>query len=560
MQQLWRDGSSKIRVIRAVAATGEGADSFRMRRASRNFDIQDILNAQQVRERARESQRGDEMEPVSPACKLSTFENLNVRDVNFSSHIENVFDVLEEPDHGLWRIQSHVGEFLHLSGLAVAVASLCQGTYAAAQSAIGLQPSSQFLAVDGLALLVFVSRFNTSLVYKEVEVCSRRRVWTLLALSPTCYADAASFLHVFGGGLWHLLLALRMGRFSERNSVTLTVDFKLTFLHLTAILLILAHLVACFLLAAGGGIENDYGELYRDAIFLLVGLHHAPTVEADTVISCALVFAGTLSAGWILSSMLLAMDFAQSTEIEHRANIAKIQCAMESLELPLKLKERILRYKAYCHTRKSVGTLGSVFEDLSMPLKMEMRLFLYAELVMSVPFLKHACVEFIKRVTLALEELVFLPGDFIIVAGEQAKEMYFLRSGTVWVFSSVGANRLGVKIAELTGSSRRSFFGEVGLISDVRRMAHVRANTYVICCVLAKPTFCSLLEDFPEEAEAITNVAAERVAEASPNTSPRIVNSQPKSSSEETPSRADSLSRLSALINNFAHGSPPHNG
>jgi CRP-like cAMP-binding protein len=230
---------------------------------------------------------------------------------------------------------------------------------------------------------------------------------------------------------------------------------------------------------------------------------------------------------------------------------------MDSLDLPLKLKRRILCYKAYCHTRKNVGTLGSLFEDLSLPIQIEMRLFLYAELVISVPFLKNGCAEFIKRVTLALEERLFLPGDFIIVAGEKAKEMYFLRSGTVSVFSTVGLNRLGIKIVELTGSSQRAFFGEVGLVSDAPRIAHVRADTYVVCCLLAKPIFCSLLEDFPAEAEAITRVAAERGAEAVRKVAEE--NSSPNSPTSVENSTTSSP-RLNALgrLQEFALHSPLH--
>jgi hypothetical protein len=315
------------------------------------------------------------------------------------------------------------------------------------------------------------------------------------------------------GGLWHLLLVLRMWRAFDQQSVTFTVDLKLTFLRLTTTLAILAHLVACLLLVVDDDTESKYSELYRDAIFLLVGMRSAPTVESEIALSCALVFTGTVFTGWILSSMLLALDFAWSHDTKHRAQVASLQSAMKGLDLPSNLKTRILCYKAYCHMRRGVGTLGSVFEDLSLPLQMELRLSLYANLVTSVPFLMYACPEFIKRLTLALEDQVFLPSDFIIVAGETAREMYFLKSGTVSVFSAGRRHRLGIKIADLTSSSPKAFFGEVALICDARRMAHVRANTYVICTSLAKATFCSLLEDFPADAEAIKRVANERGAD-----------------------------------------------
>jgi CRP-like cAMP-binding protein len=545
--QLWGQAGQRIRVIRTVAATGERRDSFRAQRDA-GMDLEDMLSPKQFRGGAEESE-DDGLKGVTPSGTRRTFDRFKVRDMHFSSHdaLNCVFDVLEQPDKGLWRMQSLLGESLRIVGLLVAIASLYYGAYAAAMDSIGAyHPSFQFWLIDGAALLVFVCRFNTSLVFNEVEVCSRRRVWKLLALSPMCYADAASFLHVLGG-LWHLLTALRMWRFFDQQSVRLTVDFKLTFFQLTATLALLAHLVACLLLAVGD-LEGDYSALFRDAIFLLVGMRSAPTIETELVLSSVLVFIGTLSTGWILSSLLLAIDFARTGDLEHRTNVAKLQTAMQGLKVPPKLKARVLCYKDYCYRRKSVGTIGSPFEELSLPLQVELRLFLYSSLVTSVPYLKNACGEFIKKVTLALKDRLYLPSDYIIVAGERAMEMYFLTSGSVSVFSAGDE----IKIAEITSSSPKPFFGEMGLLSDAPRMAHVRANTYVVCTSLSKAAFCSLLDEFPAEAEAIKRIADQRWAE--------VIQIESETSSPRTPvipgQKQHRRDGLFALRSRMATGAP----
>ena len=52
-------------------------------------------------------------------------------------------------------------------------------------------------------------------------------------------------------------------------------------------------------------------------------------------------------------------------------------------------------------------------------------------MVSNVPFFAGANVEFVKRVVLSLDDSVFLPGDFILVAGEAGQEMFFLIQGLV---------------------------------------------------------------------------------------------------------------------------------
>ncbi len=44
-------------------------------------------------------------------------------------------------------------------------------------------------------------------------------------------------------------------------------------------------------------------------------------------------------------------------------------------------------------------------------------------------------MEFVKRVVLSLDDSVFLPGDFILVAGESGQEMFFLIQGLVVVMA-----------------------------------------------------------------------------------------------------------------------------
>jgi hypothetical protein len=137
---------------------------------------------------------------------------------------------------------------------------------------------------------------------------------------------------------------------------------------------------------------------------------------------------------------------------------------------------------------------------------------MYVEVVSNVPFFAGANVEFVKRVVLSLDDSVFLPGDFILVAGESGQEMFFLIQGLVVVMAPKPTGDPGPQVAELRPGPK-AFFGEMALLTDAKRSAFIRANTYCVCSCLSQVLFLSLLTDFPDEVYKIKEIARPRLEE-----------------------------------------------
>lgn len=77
----------------------------------------------------------------------------------------------------------------------------------------------------------------------------------------------------------------------------------------------------------------------------------------------------------------------------------------------------------------------------------------------------------------ALTVRIFLPGDYIVKKDEDGKEMFFIIDGAVDVLSSDSQTVIRTLYP---GNS----FGEVALILGIKRIAHVKAKTFVLLSVL----------------------------------------------------------------------------
>ena len=92
---------------------------------------------------------------------------------------------------------------------------------------------------------------------------------------------------------------------------------------------------------------------------------------------------------------------------------------------------------------------------------------------------------------------------YVIQEGHLGHEMYFLQRGEVQAFSQ----KTG-KIYRNMGAG--TFFGEIALVYSSRRTAAIKTLTYCEVFVLYKQDFDKVLANYPEFAEEVKRIAAER--------------------------------------------------
>ncbi|KRT84542.1 cNMP binding protein, partial [Oryctes borbonicus] len=97
---------------------------------------------------------------------------------------------------------------------------------------------------------------------------------------------------------------------------------------------------------------------------------------------------------------------------------------------------------------------------------------------------------------------VFL-GDIIIKEGTIGSKMYFIQEGIVDIVMANG------DVA--TSLSDGSYFGEICLLTNARRVASVRAETYCNLFSLSVDHFNAVLDQYPLMRRTMESVAAERL-------------------------------------------------
>ncbi|KAK9863077.1 hypothetical protein WJX84_002556 [Apatococcus fuscideae] len=203
--------------------------------------------------------------------------------------------------------------------------------------------------------------------------------------------------------------------------------------------------------------------------------------------------------GSMVTTILVHLNASSS---EYASKMSALNQYMAHQKLPQDLRQRIrdsyeARWKAEKHFNEE-----EILEELPSSLRTEVCMHACAELVASVPFFEDAEEGFVTSLVTLLHPQVHLKGDLVCREGEIAREMYFIKSGTVQV---------QLHDRPVTLLKKGSYFGEIGLLRTARRNASVRAMTDCDLFVLTKEGFDEVMKEYPQMSKAMDLVAEHRI-------------------------------------------------
>uniref|UniRef100_A0A8W8HXJ7 Cyclic nucleotide-binding domain-containing protein n=3 Tax=Magallana TaxID=2171616 RepID=A0A8W8HXJ7_MAGGI len=184
-------------------------------------------------------------------------------------------------------------------------------------------------------------------------------------------------------------------------------------------------------------------------------------------------------------------------------------------KLPRKLRQKISEYYEHRYQGKMFDE-DNILDELNEVLRQEVINHNCRALVKSVPFFTNADPQFVSAVISKLEFEVFQPGDYVIREGTMGNKMYFIQEGIVDIITK--DNEIATSLSD------GSYFGEICLLTNAKRVASVRAETYVNLYSLSVQHFNSVLERYPLMRRTMESVAAERLTKIGKN--PSIVSSR----------------------------------
>ncbi|XP_038073833.1 potassium/sodium hyperpolarization-activated cyclic nucleotide-gated channel 1-like [Patiria miniata] len=209
--------------------------------------------------------------------------------------------------------------------------------------------------------------------------------------------------------------------------------------------------------------------------------------------SCFALFIGHAT------NLIQSMD---SSSRQYREKLKQVEEYMAYRKLPSDMRERITDYYDYRYHGKMFNE-EVIFSEISVKLKEDVANYNCRDLVACVPFFQNADPNFVTRVVVLLMFEVFQPGDYIIREGTFGDRMFFIQQGVVDVITSDG------EIA--TTLSDGSYFGEICLLTEERRVASVRTDGYCALFSLGVENFHKVLREFPSMRKTMQEVALRRL-------------------------------------------------
>ncbi|KAJ6649745.1 Potassium/sodium hyperpolarization-activated cyclic nucleotide-gated channel 4, partial [Pseudolycoriella hygida] len=270
--------------------------------------------------------------------------------------------------------------------------------------------------------------------------------------------------------------------------------------------------------------ETYWLEQYSWALFKDMWLTMLSMISGAT---CYALFLGHAT------NLIQSLD---SSRRQYREKVKQVEEYMAYRKLPRDMRQRITEYFEHRYQGKFFDE-DCILGELSEKLREDVINYNCRSLVASVPFFANADSNFVSDVVTKLKYEVFQPGDIIIKEGTIGTKMYFIQEGVVDIVMANG------EVA--TSLSDGSYFGEICLLTNARRVASVRAETYCNLFSLSVDHFNCVLDQYPLMRKTMETVAAERLNKIGKN--PNIMSQKDEHISEPESNTINSVVNALAI-------------
>mgnify|MGYP003347874311 FL=1 len=278
---------------------------------------------------------------------------------------------------------------------------------------------------------------------------------------------------------------------------------------------LIIHLLACGWISVGGvAAAASPAYTYIRALYWSISTVSTtgfgdivPKNEPQMVYTMLSLMIGAGLYATIVANVASLLTRSDSTRAAFDDKIARLNTLMKYKKMPDALQKRILAYHDYLWQTGLGHGHEALVQDLSPSLQRSVGLFLNRHILEKVPLLKGAENAVVHRLVSGLRTVVYTPGDTIIHHGEPGSVMYLINQGEVEVVDP--------KHGVVATMGEGEYFGEISLLAPGRpRLADVRAKTFCTLSLIDHATFGIVLEQFPDFAAHVQQMAAARMAES----------------------------------------------
>mmetsp|Transcript_14363 Transcript_14363/g.29565 ORF Transcript_14363/g.29565 Transcript_14363/m.29565 type:complete len:1255 (-) Transcript_14363:67-3831(-) len=238
-----------------------------------------------------------------------------------------------------------------------------------------------------------------------------------------------------------------------------------------------------------------YVQTFHQAVLMIMGESFENEVDSERWISSLMMIFGAICMAFIFGEVSMCItNFYASTNMFQK-KMTDLYESMEALHLPQNLQERIhLFYKYVWDEHHSIDGRPAILTfvpELSTNLAKEIYLYLFSDMITKVPMFHNRPADVVQHLVLAVQTLIYMPKDYVIVKGEFGQEMFFIQSGKCDVIIEISkkvddeedspaqkgrikgwGKKIGKKIKERTHREKKGG----GVASGISRMLSMNPN------------------------------------------------------------------------------------
>jgi hypothetical protein len=178
-------------------------------------------------------------------------------------------------------------------------------------------------------------------------------------------------------------------------------------------------------------IWTQFTMCYYTTLMMLMGDAIDFTNNSEGVFAICLVLFGAFVNATIFANVSsLVLNMGQNSA-RHKNQMDGIGKAMRQLNVPVPVATRVRAYFEYLWTRHRDHAGDAFIMTLPGPLRTRVSILVHGHCLLQCPLFKEVDDRLVSSVAAELRPEVYLPTEFVLVAGAQTDCMYFIQTGKV---------------------------------------------------------------------------------------------------------------------------------
>lgn len=233
-----------------------------------------------------------------------------------------------------------------------------------------------------------------------------------------------------------------------------------------------------------------------------------PNTPSQMIFAVGVMFLGVGMYGYIIGNIANVIANIDAAKSKHLEKMEEINNFIRYRDIPATLQQKIRSYYHYIWESRHGFNETSVVDELPMGLRVQVAMHLNRNILEKVSIFQGASERMLEELVVNLKAVVAPPKDPIFRCGEIGDKMYFISSGQVAIVSEDEKTTYATMV-------EGQFFGESALLFSQPRNATARAVSFCDLYTLDKETFDRVINKYPDFAQRIHFLVAERQKKAS---------------------------------------------